>query len=338
MAKNHVTIVDIAEKAGVSAQTVSRVINNKTDVSEKTRRRIQKIIEELDYRPNRAARSLASDHNWVIGIVIPNITNPFFPEVTRGIEAVALEQSYNVLLYNTDNEEHRIRQALSLLEESRVDGVIVHAPTYMLGEDNLVHLLRRQRTSVVIGRILHSDVAGVVRVDLQKGGRLATQHLLDRGFSHLVYVGNTHETEHRSERVAGFTQTLTEHRIPSENTLILQCEESAEQGYAILPYIIECHPQVDAIMCSNDLVAIGTLKACLEKGIRVPEDIAIVGFDDILFTRYSSPSITTVRVPKYELGRQAAQLLFNRLNGQASSQEIVLQPELIVRQSTASPD
>ena len=334
MAKSHVTIVDIAEKAGVSAQTVSRVINNKTDVSDKTRRRIQQIIEELDYRPNRAARGLASDRNWVIGIVIPNITNPFFPEVTRGIEAVALEQNYNVLLYNTDNEEHRIRQALNLLEESRVDGVIVHAPTYMLSEDNLISLLRRQRTSVVIGRILHSDVAGVVRVDLQKGGRLATQHLLDRGFSHLAYVGNTRETEHRPERVAGFNLALAENHIPPENTLILDCEESAEQGFAILSHIIEHHPQVDAIMCSNDLVAIGALKACAENGIRVPEDIAIVGFDDILFTHYSTPSITTVRVPKYELGRQAAQLLFDRLNGHASPQEIILQPELIVRQST----
>ena len=330
--KSGVTIVDIARVAGVSPQTVSRVINNKADVSDETRGRIQELIEEMGYRPNRTARGLVSQRNWTIGVLITDIANPFFPEVIRGIQAVALDHDYNVSVYNSDNKPHRERQALQLLEESRVDGIIVHAP--ILPTLELIDLLRRQRSAVLIGRQLPREVAGIVDIDLPAGAAEATQYLLSMGRDRLAYIGHFPVPPERPERLDGIQRALSAAGMDPAELLIQGCEIEPDSVMAAAVEILRSPRNINGILCYNDMIAFNVLKACRALEIRVPEDVAVIGYDDIFFSAYCVPSLTTVHIPKYELGKRAAQMLFDRLDNKAEDSKTVFTPRLVVRDST----
>jgi LacI family transcriptional regulator len=332
--KSAITIADVARTAGVSTQTVSRVINGREDVLQETRERVQAVIDLLGYRPNRAARNLASARNPIIGLIISDITNPYYPEIVRGVESYALEHDYNVMLYNTDSKPERERQALTLMEEHRADGVIICAPR--MDENELVHLLKQQRSTIVVNRVIAPEVAGVVRVDDRHGAMLATTHLVEAGYERLGYINTIRSPYSGPERFAGFRAVLEQHNIPLHDRQVLSCHPRVDEAFVIAKQLLHDNTGLQGIVCFNDLVAAGALRACHDDHIAVPDELAVVGFDGIPISALLIPSLTTVFVDRFALGQTAAQLLVNRLNGDMSQHEIVLQPQLVIRETSAA--
>jgi LacI family transcriptional regulator len=330
--KDTITITDVAQAAGVSTQTVSRVINGRDDVLAETRERVQAVIDRLGYRPNRAARNLASARNPIIGLIISDITNSYYPEIVRGVETCALEHDYNVILYNTDSKPDRERQALTLLEEHRADGVIICAPR--MEEAALVQLLRQQRTAIVVNRLIPQEVAGVVRVDDRHGAMLATNHLIENGYRELGYIDTVRSPYSGPERFAGFQAVLLQHRLALNPERVRHCHPRVDEAYRTVKELLETSPDLQGIVCFNDLIAAGALRACHDGGIMVPGDLAVVGFDGIPISSLLIPSLTTVFVDRFALGQMAAGMLIARLNGDLTNSEIILKPELVIRETS----
>lgn len=326
-----VTIIDIAREAGVSPQTVSRVINEKSDVAAATRQRIQGLIETMGYRPNRNARGLVSSRTWVVGLLITDITNPFFPEIVRGIETVALDHGYNVTLFNSDNDQKLEEQALDLMEEIRADGVILHAPR--IPDSVLIPLLRHHRAAVVVGRTIATDIAGNVTIDLVYGLEQATDHLLKGGRRRLAYLGYQNGLPLRPERGEGIVRAMERHGLNGGDLLLVESPNNPTGAYEVGRVFIRDHPEIDAVICFNDQVALGLLKACREAGVRVPDDMAVIGVDDLFYCQFTAPTLTSVRLPKAEMGEAAVRMLLAMIGGTYDGKPVILRPQLMIRES-----
>lgn len=330
---SRVTVIDIAREAGVSTQTVSRVVNDSDRVAEVTRHKVKEIIRRFNYRPNRAARILASQQSHTIGLIIPNVANPYYPEIVHGIEAVAADLGYSVLLYNTERQPERERKALELLEEYRVAGVVICAP--VLPDNQLISLLERQQAVMVINRILPDTVAGRVMIDFKHGMIEAVNHLIEVGKKNLVYLSYEPSFYYSNPaRKAGFTQALKESGWDMSSEFIIPCNLSVVSGYETTHTLLIDHPEVDGIICYNDIVAIGALKACVESKRMIPEEIAVVGCDNILMARYISPPLTSISISQYELGTSTGRMLIERIRKEVSCSEMVFTPSLVIRAST----
>ena len=330
-----VTLQDVARQAGVSAMTVSRVVNDQPGVRPDTRARVRKTLDRLGYRPNIVARGLKAARSNTLGLLVPDVTNPYFPDLVRGAEDVAFDAGYTLLLHNVIEDREREAAALAMFEERRVDGVIVCSPR--LPEDRLHALLQRHAAAVVVNRRAPAEIAGSVRVDHEVGARLAIRHLLDAGYGSFGVLAGPSDSAAGSERQRGILDELTLNEIHLEASRMLPCPPTVEGGAEATAYLLERHPDVDAILCFNDLVAAGTLQTAQALGRHVPDDLGIVGYDDITFARMFTPALTTLHVPTYELGAHAMRMLLQRMNGQQRSVGIVVQPELVLRDSTRTP-
>jgi DNA-binding LacI/PurR family transcriptional regulator len=330
------TIVDIAREAGVSPKTVSRVIRGDDYVSKETLERVQAIIDRLDYRPNRAARSLVSNRSGVIGVVIPDINNPFFAGVVRGIEDTALEQGYNVLLFSTDIVLERERAAYRFLEENGVDGIIVDLP--LLPVDELKPILRRLRASVLIDQPHIEGASGVVRINFYDGAGQAVDHLVAAGRRRIGYLSPPGHYPTFTERVRGIFDATARLRLTMPPRYFGQCEATLEDSFRAARALLQQNPEIDGLICFNDIIGIGALEACDSLGLKVPDQVAIIGFDDIDIAGLQRISLTTLRVPKLEVGAQAMQMLFNHMNGLEGPSETVIQTELVQRGTTPKLD
>jgi LacI family transcriptional regulator len=333
---DRVTMSDVAREVGVSTMTVSRVINDKGDVSPATRRRVIETIERLGYRPSGIARGLATRHTGTLGLVIPDVANPFFAEVARGVEQVAYAEGYNVFLCNTDEDPERELDVLGSLEEKRVDGLVLCSSRLDTASLRLV-VESHAAVTLVNRRIddLGSGV-GVVRVDDVMGGRLAAGHLISRGHRAIGFLVGPSGSHSGQLRLQGYREALLEAGLHGSPTWVAGCAPVAVAGRAAALQLLGQAPELTALLCYNDLVAVGVLQACVEKGCRVPQDLAVVGFDDIPLAALVTPSLTTCRVSRHELGMRAVELRLHQIRGDAaepSETEIVLQPELVVRAS-----
>jgi LacI family transcriptional regulator len=331
----NVTVADIAREAGVSMMTVSRVINHKSEVSAATRQRVQKLIDRLNYRPSGIARSLATNRSGTIGLVIPDVSNPFFAAVARGAEHVACAEGYNIFLCNTEEDPQRELAVLHSLEEKRVDGVVVFS---RLETRQLVGVLKQQPASVLINRQTSKNnndhAIGTVRLDDVLGGQLVTHHLLDRGHREIGFLAGPPTSHSGQARTKGYLQTLTAAGFTPNPLWLHACAPTVEGGQAAARDLLRAQPKLSALFCFNDLVAVGALQACVELGRSVPCDLAIAGYDDIPLAALVTPSLTTCRTPQYNLGAEAVHLLLNRIRGCTEPcEEVVLQPELIIRAS-----
>jgi LacI family transcriptional regulator len=327
-----VTIVDIAREAKVSPKTVSRVIRGDDYVSQETLERVQKVIKELGYRPNRVARSLVSNESGVIGIIIPDITNPFFPEVVRGIENTAREQDYNILLFSTDAQLDRERAGYHFMEENQVDGIIVYFG--LLPDAELELALARQKAAVIVDRFPGNFAAGVVRVDFYNAAVTAVNTLVSSGHRQLAYVSTPGHHYTFSERLRGISDATAAANIVIPPGWSVICETNLEASSRATRALLRENPEINGLLCFNDIIGIGALEACDELGIKVPDQVAIIGIDDIPLSRLNRIALTTMRVPQFEVGVQATQMLFNRIRGTAGPTEVVIQTELVERQTT----
>lgn len=330
-----VTLADVAAEAGVSMMTVSRVVNDRPGVGDATRRRVRRAIDTLGYRPNIVARGLKASRSHTLGLLVPDITNPYFPEIVRGAEDVAFDAGYTVLLNNVIEDTGREAAALQAFEDRRVDGVIACSPR--LPEERLHQLLRRHDAAVVINRRAPADVAGSVRVDHEHGARIAVRHLLDVGCRRIAMLSGPPSSHAGHERRAGLDAELGQ-----RGTTL--CEDDVEPGAPTVDggaraaaALLARRPDLDGLLCFNDLVAAGAMQALADAGRRVAEDVAVIGYDDIPFARMFTPSLTTLHVPTYELGVHAMRMLLARMDGRQRSVGIVVQPELVARDSTRRP-
>jgi LacI family transcriptional regulator len=326
-----VTLEDVAREAGVSPMTVSRVINNTGRISEATRAQVRAVIARLDYRPSRAARTLVTRKTFLIGLVVPDITNPYFAEIVQGAETVAWERAYSVLLANTNENPAREEAVLGQLDDSTIDGLIVCSSR--LPDDMLLPLIEQHSAVVVINRAVPTHVASVVRNRMGYFARavLALDHLIASGHRRIGYLCLRHSAVQLS--LERYMTKLEAEGLEVDPDWYRICAPTWAAGYEQGRSLLRAHPTLDAIACGNDLIALGVMRAALDSGRHIPGDLAVTGGDDILLASQVTPTLTTFGVPKYEVGAMAMDLLFKRIDGDTTYREHLYSADLIVRES-----
>lgn len=328
------TIKDIAKQANVSIASVSRVINNLDGVGAETRRRILELIEQMDYTPNHIARSLISGKTATIGLILPNISNPFFPEVARGFEDTARKHGYTVILCNTDEDPEKERQYVNVLLEKSIDGLVFITSTYNSIAE-LEKLIRAKIPFVPVGRHIENYNGPSISINTYTPSREATKYLLQQGYQKIAFISGPLHSETSSIRLKGYMDALKEGGHPINPQWIMEGEFNEHNGYRSANILLKLPERPDAIFCANDVIAYGAMKAILSSGLRIPEDIGIIGFDDIVYSEMMHPSLTTVSQPKYTLGETAAEMLIHFIqNNQLKKKHRVIECNLIVREST----
>lgn len=326
-----VTMRDVAEAAGVSIKTVSRVVNDQGEISDETRQRVLQAINELGYRPSKLARALVTQRTDTIGLLIGDIANPYFSEVARGVMDAAQIRGYDVFLCNTDAQTEK-RALLSLIDH-QVDGVIIY-PTY----ENIAWLngFSSPETPLVFVNISLEPRPGqgIIHSAIEDGASLATSYLIEQGHREIGMIAGEVAPIESISRVQGYRRALEENGLSYREELVLLGIPQFEHGFKAARELIMCSPEITAIFCYNDLIAMGAIKGCQDMGLRVPQDVAIVGFDNILFAQLIDPPLTSVHVDKYEIGKKAAMLLMEMLKDpEKVFPPIRVEMELIVRES-----
>ncbi|MEW5961685.1 MAG: LacI family DNA-binding transcriptional regulator, partial [Chloroflexota bacterium] len=275
-----VTMREVAQKAGVSIKTVSRVVNEQGEISEATRERVLAAIGELGYRPSRIARAMVTQRTRTVGFIIPDITNPFFSEVARGIQDTAQANGYNVFICNTEEDPAEHLQILYSLADQGVDGLIIFSS--VVGDEDLNHFADSFRPIVAINRLTdHPHISRII-VDNYRGARLAVDHLVARGHTAVgMLSGPSGISLGRIRRVEGFCDGLAAHGLPLRDEWLVKVPPGMSHGREAVHRLLTGYPEITALFCYNDLLALGAIRACRDLGRRVPEDCAIVGFDDI---------------------------------------------------------
>lgn len=327
------TIKDVAALAGISYTTVSHVLNKTRPVSEEVRVKVEAAIKRLDYVPSAVARSLKAKTTATIGLLVPNSLNPYFAELARGIEDYCERNGYCVILCNSDDNPDKQRNYLRVLLEKRIDGLIV---TSAGGDSGLAQGLAGVRTPmVIVDRGLEGVDADLVRIDHHYGAYLATRHLLELGHRDIACIGGPANTSVAQMRLAGFRQALQEAGVEVPAARILESDFSSTGGYRAAAQLLESRPP-SAIFAANDMMGIGVLRAAAERNIRVPSELSVIGFDDILMSRYVYPALTTVGQSILQLGETAAELLLRRIAArELPVDQRIVTPNIVLRESTA---
>jgi LacI family transcriptional regulator len=325
---------DIAREAGVSQSTVSRVLNNSPRIGEATRQRVKRAMEKLGYSPNAAARTLITGRSNLIGLVVSNITNPFYPEVVEAIVATAAENDYNVILCNAQENRELQSAYLQLLIEHQVDGAILTS-SLLDSEDLLTGIGYDRIPLVMVNRTVTGLRVDSVRLDNEEAGRMIAQHFYDLGHRRIGFVGGLPSTSTNESRLAGLTQRLLSLGAPLPPEYVINGEFTRQSGYDIAQKLLSLPQRPTALACSDDSIAFGVIDAVIDAGLRTPEDVAIVGVDDVPTASLRQVGLSTIRQPAAEMGRRATKLLVERMHGGPDNEpiDIVLKPRLIVRRS-----
>jgi DNA-binding LacI/PurR family transcriptional regulator len=328
-----VSIYDIAKKARVAPSTVSRALEDHPRIGAETKKRIQALAQEMGYIPSTVAKSLAAKKTWTIGMVLASISDPFMGRIVEGVEQVAIEAGFNVFVSTSQNDQQREIEVIKMLQKRRVDGVIVIASHLF---EQYPRLFESGRIPiVVINEQQPWKTMHFVTVDDVQGARLAVEHLLALGHRRIGYVGVTNRPKSNRYRLKGYQDALEGANIALDPALIFTSqtiEEHAKRGEASFEPLLVAG--ATAVFCYNDATAIGLLAACYRHGLSVPNNLSVVGFDDIDLAAYTIPPLTTIRQPRFELGRRAMRMMLDLLAGQEPQNQIVL-TELVVRQTTA---
>lgn len=334
MARNR-GIKDVAHEAGVSVGTVSNVLNHPDRVSDATTQRVRRAMHEIGYVRNESARALRAGSSRVIGLTVLDAANPFFMDVATGVEEVADRHDRTVALLNSGDDPARERRHLEALLEMRVQGLLmspVGSPP-----DILDRFLDLEIPVVFVDRHPTGVDACAVVVDDVVGGQLAGSHLVERGRERIAYLGGPPQITQVADRLAGLRQAV---QGRTEDPIVVSASElSLNAGATTGAALLDRHHDVDAVFAANDLLALGVLRTLIGRGIRVPDDVAVVGYDDIAFAGGAAIPLTSVRQPREALGRAAAGLLFDELSDgpRHSHRTVEFTPELVVRESTMSP-
>lgn len=328
------TMRDVAEYAKVSLSTVSRVLNNHASVDDELRERVMRAVRALGYQPNLAARRLRSNTSHVIGLIISDIENPFFTSVVRGVEDMAYADQRNVILCNTDEDPAKEQIYLEVMQAERVAGLII-TPTH--GDRKREPYVKLQEMGipvVLLDRNLGLSAFDNVTVDNLNGAYQAVQHLIGLGKKRIALVTADTRLTTFQQRYEGYLKALNEAGLKPQKELIKVANPKAAGAYQSTLQLLQITQPPDAIFAGNNLMTLGVLSALRDQHFRVPEDIALVGFDDMPWSSQLSPPVTSVSQPTYELGQEATRLLLRRINNpDVHPQSVVLQTRLVVRES-----
>jgi LacI family transcriptional regulator len=326
------TIKDIARQAGVAPSVVSRALNNKYGVKETTREIIQKIAQEMDYYPNIAARSLVTRKTGTIGIMMADISEPYYSQIIKGMEYVASQTGYTLLFSNSYEsiEHNRVLQKMIFAE--RVDGLVIVGSN--IQEKNFVlTLLEQEIVFVLIERNFSDSRVNCVWVDNTEGAYLATKHLIEKGHRKIAHIAGNMYYQVSLDRIEGYKKALKEAEISLSEEWIISGNFVSQDAYVAMKELLR--HQCTAVFVANDAMAYGALQAISEAGLTVPDDISVVGFDDLEFSALTNPPLTTIRQPRYEMGKKSLEILVANLQGARNeSVKACLTPELVLRQST----
>lgn len=336
-------IFDVARAAGVSIATVSRFINNSGYVSEENRRRIEKAIHDLDFTPSLSARSLNTRRSHGIGFVVSSIAHPYSAEVARGIQDVATAAGYLVSVCSTDGQSDLQVAALRMLHARRTDAIIATPPESGASDHYLERLAQRGVVVVLIGRHLSHPQVDTVTTDTRGGAQEAMGHLLGLGHRRIAFLGGP--VIGQGSRFSVYREALADHGIAFDERLALSTDLTFDAGYRAMQQLQAITPRPTAVFCIDDLVALGALQATTDAGLRVPDDLSIVGFDDDIYARISYPPLTTVAQPSFDIGRIAAERALLRLRSAHTkttavelTKEVIRLPcQLVIRGSTGRP-
>ncbi len=331
------TIRDVAERAGVSTMTVSRVINNSGYISQDARERVEAAIAEIGYVPNTLARSLRFKQTKTLALVLTDITNPFFTTLARGAEDGASDQGFNLIFCNTDESETEQAKELTALVQKRVDGVLL-VPAASSAE--AVAFLREQGVPVVVlDRRVPDCTVDSVRCDSEQGAYELASHLLDLGHQRIAALSGPQKVSTAQDRVAGYRRALADSGLGPDAEIVYYGPFTQAGGVEMARQALALSPRPTALLAANNFIAVGAYQAVRETGLGVPDDVSIVGFDDLPTWLVMEPFLTVAAQPAYEMGQRATQLLLERLSHGAATecQEIVLPFEIIVRRSSGPP-
>lgn len=335
-----ITLEQVAKKLNLSTGTVSMALRNDPRIKESTRKYVLELAQKLNYVPSALGRSLATQRTQTLGLTITDISNPFFTELFKGVEDTAVKKGYSVILSNTEYDLNRETEILRIFLEGRVDGLVIDPV-----ENNTDFIMLKQLKRMGIPFVLLRKLKGLkeeydyVMADDRKGAFLLTQHLINLGHRRIGYIGSTKcgVTDH--DRFLGYKQALAKAGIEFDASLVTSHDSfSLSEGLKVGHGLLQTRKDIDAVVAFNDLLALGVMEAAYSLGLRIPEDLAVGGFDDIYISGLSPISLTTVALPKYELGSKATELLIEKIEAKrtgrtAKRKQIVLEPKLVIRKS-----
>lgn len=324
---------DVAEKAGVSVSTVSHVVNETRFVSTETRVRVLSAMDDLNYQPNKLASSLRrkDKRTQTLGLLVPDSLNPFFTEALRGVEDACFKANYNVFLCNSENRPEKELEYLEDLIGKQIDGIILIST----GTQDSIELLKHNNiTPVLVDRELGHNTCDSVMVENELGGQIATQYLINLGHQRIGCITGPNFLTPSAKRVHGYRKSLQDAGMPIDEAMIVQGDFCPQSGYSGMNTLLALPNPPRAVFACNDMMAIGAMQAIHEANLQIPDDVSIIGFDDIMFATYTMPPLTTVAQPSYEMGLIAAEILINRLSDSRSqSRQEILSPTLVIRES-----
>jgi len=332
--KQRPTIYDIAEKANVSISTVSRVFNNSELVTSKTRNKVENAIRELNYIPNAIARSLVNQKSKTIALIVSDISNPFFTRVIEGVEDVVSKAGYFILYCDTRYDLKREENYIQQLLEQRVDGII----TFSTSES--AYKIVKNVEKVVPFVSIQSELKGADSINTYdvKGAFLAVEHLISLGHENIALIIYDYNNLSINSRINGYIHAHKHYKLPVKKEYIFKTKFLPNAGYHETNEVLDSHPEITAIFAYNDILAASCYSALENRGLKIPEDVSVVGFDNTNISSIIAPKLTTVAQPMYEIGANAAQLLMQKLNGGEQGKDpqmMILPTKLIVRDSTS---
>jgi len=328
----------IARAANVSIATVSRTINHVPTVNPKIAKRVWEVIDELDYFPNTQARALVSGRSKLFGLIVSEITNPFFPELIQGFEDIAVEHGYEILVSSTNHDPGRMSHCIRRMLERKVEGVAIM--TFGIEEPLLDQLAKRNVPLVFIDIGPKRPGISLLKVDYHHGIRQGVQHLAALGHRNIAFISGPATLHSAQSRLSAFSTSLKECGIAPHSAWIVEGNHTMEGGIAAMERLLAAKKMPTAVMCSNDMTAIGVLHKLYRAGLRVPDDLSVIGFDDIHITEVTIPPLTTVQMSRFELARAAVTALRAHVENPddpAPKRDYKIQTDLIVRESTGYP-
>jgi LacI family transcriptional regulator len=330
--KKRPTLADVARTAGVSTMTVSRAINNKPGLSDELRQKILKIAGEIGFQPNQVARGLVTRQTFTVGLVVPDITIPFYAYIARGVEDICYEYGYHVFLVNTADDLERERTALNLLQQRDIDGAILCSSR--VSPDELAAVLQRIPAAILINRDLKDPLPNVVTINVndQRGAQIAVQHLIEQGRTRIAYLGGPANSVSNQRRLEGYRQAL-KNAGQGFDPVAVESAWGTSGVKAALQQLLERCPGLDAIFAYSDLVAVDAMQELLTMGKAVPGDVAMIGADDVPLASMVRPRLSTLRVNLPHIGRLAMRTLLEMIEGEAAAGSYQIEPELILRES-----
>ena len=323
------TLKDVAAEAGLTVTTVSRVLNNRGYISEETREKVHAAMKKLNYRPNELARSLSKQSSNTIGVIVPHISHPYFAEMISNIENAASKKGYKILLCNSKGTDQKTREYLEMCTSNRVAAIILFSAGVSVEEFSGSNI-----PLITVERFLENGTASIECDNLQ-GGELAAMHLIEKGCSRLLHISGVSESSMPAdERAEGFMQICDKRGITHYEVTTNQEQYDREEYYELLEHTLETYPDVDGIFASSDVIAAQTIQVCTRMGIRVPQDVRIVGFDDTRLAALMQPQLTTIHQPIKEMATEAVTLALNAVEGKVIAKRTLLPVTLVERETT----